>query len=254
MKKIFSFILLATFALSVNAQRYMSVTQKDGSVTEYALSDIDSIHFFVKETIPPTTDPFNGHEYVDLGLTSGTLWATCNVGATNPEDYGDYFAWGETETTTKETYNWATYKYGTYNYDNDFSTLTKYNPTDGKTILEPSDDAATANWGGEWRMPTKAEQDELRTECTWTKTILNGVDGYEVKGTNGNSIFFPAAGYQNGTSLNETGLGGYYWSSSLDESSMNAAYALCFYSPSMYPYAFHRCYGRPVRPVCSPAK
>ena len=123
-----------------------------------------------------------GRSYVDLGLTSGTKWATCNVGATKPEEYGNYYAWGET--ATKETYGWNTYKYGSaYNqltkYCNS-SFLGKDGFTDTKTTLDLSDDAAYVNWGGKWRMPTKAQLDELGEQCycVWTDSYNNS----DVKG------------------------------------------------------------------------
>ena len=173
----------------------------------------------------------NGHEYVDLGLPSGTKWATMNVGADTPEGYGDYFAWGETK--PKAIYNWETYKWceGSYDTQTKYCTSSSYGIVDNKTILELSDDAANANWGGDWRMPTKAEQDELRTECTWNWTTKNGVNGYTVTSkTNGNSIFLPAAGYRFNSDLNDAGYYGFYWSSSLNTSYPSNAYCLCFYS------------------------
>ena len=193
-----------------------------------------------------------GHEYVDLGLPSGLKWATCNVGATTPEEYGDYFAWGEVE--SKETYNWSTYKYGT-----DYDQLTKYcsdsyygkdDFTDNKTVLDPEDDAATANWGGVWRMPTKAEQDELRNNCTWTWTAQNGVNGYEVKGPNGNSIFLPATGYMMVGTLLNAGSNGNYWSSSLYSDNPDYAYSMYFASGSDEVKFLSRYFGMSVRPVC----
>ncbi len=196
----------------------------------------------------------SGHAYVDLGLPSGTLWATCNVGATNPEDYGDYFAWGET--STKSTYNWSTYKYCNGSYDS----LTKYctssssRTVDNKTVLEASDDAARVHWGGVWRMPTKAEQQELLNECTWSWTTLNGVEGYRIKGKNANSIFLPAAGERNDTSLNDAGSYGDYWSSSLHEVYPYRVHFLFFSSTShncTYFSSSYRYFGKSVRPVCS---
>lgn len=181
------------------------------------------------------------HEYVDLGLS--VKWATCNVGATTPEEYGDYFAWGEVE--PKTTYNLDTYKY----YDG--SNFTKYTGSD-KTLLDPEDDAATANWGGAWRMPTKAEQDELRTKCKWDWTTQNGVNGYKVTGPNGNSIFLLAAGCMNRGSLNSAGYG-YYWSSSLSSDGPRHAYGVDFDSDDVYSnvrHDFYRYYGFTVRPVC----
>ena len=140
----------------------------------------------VHDTIVLEAEP----EYVDLGLS--VKWATFNVGATSPEDYGDYFAWGETE--TKETYSWATYKW----CDGTSTNMTKYNTEDRKTILEPADDVAQVHWGGKWRMPTKEEIEELIDNCTWSESIQNGVKGYVVTSKHtGNSIFFPYSGYFN---------------------------------------------------------
>ena len=153
---------------------------------------------------------------VDLGLS--VFWASCNIGATNPEDYGDYYAWGETE--PKEIYNWDSYK-----WINSSSDLTKYNTeifrgsVDNKTVLESSDDVASVKLGGKWRMPTDAEWTELMVKCTWTwVTNYNGsgINGRLVEATNGNSIFLPAAGYRYNANLKYAGSEGDYWSSSLD--------------------------------------
>ena len=194
--------------------------------------------------------PFeNGHEYIDLGLS--VKWATMNVGANSPEEHGDYFAWGETQ--PKATYDWSTYKW----CNGSETTLTKYNTdssygtVDNKTQLDLSDDAARANWGGSWRMPTKAEQDELRNNCTWTWTTENGVNGYKVTSkSNGNSIFLPAAGFRSASSLYEAGSFGYYWSSSLSTVTPNYACVLHFYSDYVRSYNRNRCLGFSVRPVC----
>ena len=191
----------------------------------------------------------NSHEYVDLGLS--VKWATCNVGASKPEEYGDYFAWGETE--PKDYYGWSTYKWcdGTYNI------LTKYNNSssdgtvDNKTQLELSDDAARANWGGNWRMPTDTELTELRENCTWTQTTQEGVNGYKVTSKkNGNTIFLPAAGYRNNSSLNYAGSRGYYRSSSLNTDAPDYAFELIFRSDRVDRGSYSRNYGLPVRPVC----
>ena len=187
-------------------------------------------------------------EAIDLGLS--VKWATCNVGATSPEKYGNYYAWGET--TTKSDYSWDTYKYGTYNYDGDNSKLTKYNTSDGKTTLEAADDAATANWGGGWRMPTDAEWDELINNCTWTWTNKSGVSGYEVKASNGNSIFLPAAGYRYSGYLNYAGDNGRYWSSSLNTYYPSSARSAYFFSDFVYSAGRSRYYGQSVRPVVVP--
>ena len=170
------------------------------------------------------------HEYVDLGLPSGLLWATCNVGANAPEEYGDYFAWGETQ--PKDYYEFSTYRY--CNGGIGWNTLTKYccnsdygyyGFTDTLTVLLPEDDAAAANWGNGWRMPTKAEWQELvdNTTCVWI--CPNGVNGGRLftSVTNGNSLFLPATGYRVGSTLSYAGSQGIYWSSSLDfETPFNA--------------------------------
>ena len=182
------------------------------------------------------------HGYVDLGLPSGLKWATCNVGANAPEDYGYYFAWGEVE--PKITYNWDTYKY----YDD--SNLTKYTSNDSKTVLDPEDDVATVNWGGAWRMPTKAEQDELRNNCTWDWITQNGVNGYKVTGPNGNSIFLPAAGYMGGGTLYSAGSYGRYWSGSLDADCPRYAFVVGFGSDYVDWAGSGRFCGLAVRPVC----
>ena len=185
------------------------------------------------------------HEYVDLGLPSGTLWATCNVGADNPWDYGDYFAWGET--TTKSTYSCSNYKYGNGS-DKDVSK--KYNGNDHKTTLDPSDDAATANWGSDWCMPTQAQFQELTDKCTWTSTSRNGKSGYNVKGPNGKSIFLPAAGSKgsDGTTSN-LGSDGEYWSSSLHALYPYVAREFGFVLDCVGANSSLRYYGNSVRPV-----
>ena len=140
--------------------------------------------------------------YVDLGLPSGTLWAYTNIGANVPEDYGNYYAWGET--AAKETYDWTTYQY----CNGSETTLTKYcfdesygldGYTDSLTTLEATDDAASVNWGGNWRMPTQDEMQELLDNCTQVWTTQNGVNGRLFTGPNGNSIFLPAAGGRDGS-------------------------------------------------------
>ena len=191
-----------------------------------------------------------GHEYVDLGLPSGLLWATCNVGADSPEDYGDYFAWGETE--TKSYYYWSTYKWCNGNHDNltKYCTDSDYGTVDNKTVLDPEDDAAHVNWGGAWRMPTREEMIELWDNCMWTWTTQDGKNGYRVTGPNGSSIFLPAAGYYFDSSLNYAGSGGYYWSSSLNTDLPGSACSLYFGSVFVDVNYGNRGCGRSVRPVC----
>ena len=179
-------------------------------------------------------------EAVDLGLS--VKWATFNVGATSPEDYGDYFAWGETE--PKETYSWATYKWGTS------SNLTKYNTTDGKTTLDLEDDAAKVLWGGYWRMPSKEEVDELTQQCTWIWTTHNNVNGYKVTGPNGNSIFLPAAGYKGAGPTYPAGEDGLYWTSTLEKG--HFSYLIVLHNdapPTEASTKGTRCFGFTIRPV-----
>ncbi len=193
-------------------------------------------------------------EYVDLGLPSGLLWATRNLGATKPWNYGDYYAWGEI--TTKNNYDWETYQH----CNGSSNTLTKYcdHPEygyndfiDDLTVLQRSDDAATAVWGYDWRMPTKAEYQELMNKCTWTWTDSyngTGVAGYIVTG-NSNSIFLPAAGCRGGSRLIGDGFIGYYWSSSLYDREF--VYSLKFASGYRDVLGNYRCDGYSVRAVKS---
>lgn len=178
-------------------------------------------------------------EAVDLGLS--VKWATFNIGADFPEEYGDYFAWGET--ATKSTYtsdNSTTYGLST-------TELQSRGIVGSDGNLTAAYDAAIVNWGGSWRMPTKDEMDELINNCTWTWITLNGVNGYQVSG-NGNFIFLPAAGYRYGASLYYAGSYGYYWSATPYSDSFRACYLL-FDSDYYYWYSYYRYYGLAVRPV-----
>lgn len=218
----------------------------DGSINSYDITEVYNILL----GFGPSVDT---HEYVDLGLPSGTLWATMNIGANAPEEYGDYFAWGET--TPKEIYDWSTYQWctGRWNKMTKYCTVTTHGDngfTDGKTELDPEDDAATANWGSNWCMPTKEQQDELRTKCTWTWTTSNGVNGYLVS-KNGKSIFLPAAGYHFGVQLEpySTGNQGYYWSRTLYPTKSYQADYFWFYSSNVDWYYGDRNTGYTVRAV-----
>ena len=192
-------------------------------------------------------------EAVDLGLPSGLKWASFNLGASKPEEYGDYYAWGETG--PKEDYAWSTYKWcmGAYNTLTKYCTDSSYGYngfTDGKTVLDPEDDAAHVNLVGKWRMPTDDEWTELRENCTWSWTTQNGVNGYLVTGPNGNSIFLAAAGDRSSTNLNDAGSNGYYWSSSLNSGYPYIARYVCFNSDNVSRnYDYYRFYGQSVRPV-----
>ena len=171
-----------------------------------------------------------GHGYVDLGLS--VKWATCNVGATSPEEYGDYFSWGETSPKAEYTEG------NSLTYGKDMSDISGIY------------DAATANWGGTWRMPTFDELNELRKRCTWTWTTQNGVNGYKVIGPSGASIFLPAAGGRSRSSLYDAGSCGFYWSSTPnDNEEDDEAGRLDFVGGNQYVNYYSRCYGRSVRPV-----
>jgi hypothetical protein len=194
-------------------------------------------------------------EAIDLGLS--VKWASFNLGASTPEGYGHYFAWGEVD--MKSGYSWSNYKY----CNGSSSTMTKYcnkssygnnGFTDTKTTLDLKDDAAHVSWGGSWRIPTKAEIDELLNSdnCTWTRTAQNGVNGYlvtsKITGHEGASIFLPAAGCYDGTSFNVCL--GFYWTSSLSTSLPFGAYGFCFGSDYHETSGYDRSWGLPVRPVC----
>lgn len=205
-------------------------------------------------------------EYVDLGLPSGLKWAKCNLGASKPSDYGDYYAWGET--APKKIYNWVTYKWMKAG-QSDEKYITKYTIADGqteaiwydsarefigdnKTVLDAADDAATQQLGSPWRMPTKVDIKELRDNCIWTRIEQDGVSGYQVEGPNGNVIFLPAAGARKGSGLQSAGTYGNYWSSSLDTAYSYLARYLSFDSGAhdwvSYQYRYYGYSVRPVRP------
>ena len=192
----------------------------------------------------------NGHEYVDLGLSSGLKWAICNVGASSPEDYGGYYAWGEIE--EKENYSWNTYKWcnGSYKTMTKYYIDSDYGIVDNKTVLDPDDDVAHVKWGGTWRMPTFEEIEELFNKCTWTWTTQSGVNGHKVTGPNGNSIFLPAAGCRYRTEAHNRGSSGYYWSSSLYGNYSYNAYNFHFSGGYYLCHYGYRYGGRSVRPVC----
>ena len=245
LKSILAALLLLVAGVQTAMAQKMIVTLNDNSKVTYSISQVKEVAFVEAEE----------HEWVDLGLPSGTLWATCNVGANSPEEYGDYFAWGEIE--PKDNYSWSTYKYCKGSND----TMTKYCAqsdygyngfTDGKKELDPEDDAAAVNWGSNWRMPSFSQIIELYnssyTTTTWT--TQNGINGRKItSNSNGNSIFLPAAGYRNDTSLYGAGSYGLYWSRSLNTSRPPGEYYLCFGSGYFDWHFSHRVYGQSVRPV-----
>ena len=215
---------------------------QNGKSVYYSLSAVDSLTF-------DESTFFKEREWVDLGLPSGTLWATCNVGADAPEEYGDYFAWGETK--AKEDYSsWSTY----FDREDGSSTFKIYKD-DGLTELLPEHDAATANWGSEWQMPSLDQIKELyNSEYTTVEwTVQNGVSGRLVKSkSNSNSIFLPAAGLYDVSGLDDTDSRGYYWSRSLYTSDSYYSYYLYVASNKFSWYANPRYFGQSVRPVRVP--
>ena len=210
----------ATLTATPTSEEYVFVRWSDDNtssqrVIKVIANETYTAYFDARPSTGSDTDTEDNHEWVDLGLS--VKWATCNVGATKPEETGNYFAWGETE--AKETYDWSTYKLT----GDGGSTFTKYNTTDGKTTLDLTDDAARVNWGGTWRMPTLDECEELVNNCTWTWT--ENYNNTRVAGRivtsniNGNSIFLPTTGYYHDNNIIGSSKGGDYWSSSLSTSS-----------------------------------
>ena len=210
----------------------------------------------VTVTVKKKEYPYKVPEAVDLGLS--VKWANINLGATSPEDYGYYFAWGEID--PKEEYRWNTYVWG--NDDNELTkyvTNSDYSIVDNKTELEADDDAATVNLGSNWQIPSIKEWEELMLNCTWEwqaagNTTFGGVAGYEVTSnkegyTEDKSIFLPAAGYRSGAYLDRAGSRGYYWSRSLDTKYSDYARYLSYDSGSVYTGSGDRSYGRSVRAV-----
>ena len=215
----------------------------EGDETYLATCDVDNDGYI---TVADITFIYNiilngsvvvEHEYVDLGLPSGTLWATMNVGASTPEECGDYFSWGETTPRGGEEPYWNNYLWSNGSRHNK---LINYCPnsqygyngfSDNLTELEPEDDAATVNWGSDWQTPSKTQMEELRTKCTWTWTTSNGVKGYRVS-KNGKSIFLPVTDFYSTGQIYYTGFLGYYWTRTLHETTSYQAYYLYFYSSS----------------------
>lgn len=231
---------------------YKANVQQDPEHHNFLKGYFKSVHKLnIAESKPKVADDTNKmkDDKVDLGLSSGILWATINIGASSPADAGDYFAWGEKE--TKDNFGWETY--GLCN--GSYSTIFKYTQNDGKKILEPQEDVATSRLGKGWRIPTKEEMEELVNECKWTWERMNGQLGWRVTGKNGNSIFLPAAGA--GSSYRIAGVGelGRYWTSTRDESNYSA-FNLRFKDgrESIVVVDDTRFYGRPVRAVYGEAK
>ena len=232
---------------SMVAQK-VTLYKSNGETIKCSISELDSIVFAPEEPVVGT------HEWVDLGLPSGTLWATCNIGADNPETYGNYFSWGETE--PKSIYDTEHYK-----FNKGSGKMTKYctigsfgsnGMTDDLTELEPEDDAATANWGSEWQMPSKDQMVELIdtffTKTEWT--TLNDFIGKKITSKkNGNWIFLPAAGYCDGSTIYRRDSYGSFWTRSLIEDKPRDAYDCGYNWADVYWGGDRRYLGQNVRPV-----
>ena len=244
--------LSSEYGIAQNGRVTVNWTPANNDILYAKLYDIDG-NVLAWDTVQANNDPQG--DWVDLGLPSGLLWATRNVGASSPEDYGSYFAWAETQ--PKSVYNWSTYQ---YTCNNSYYGMTKYcnrsdygcnGYTDNLTILQPGDDAATVHYGG--RMPTSEEWQELRYNCTSVWTTRNGVNGRLFTGPNGNTLFLPAAGYRSDGDLRDAGNYCIYWANSLDAYAPDSAWGIGFnsYYTSVSSYYNGRDYGRSVRAVRS---
>ena len=247
MKYVFCLLLVVSALLAAPCMLLAVTLRHTGSshVSQPSspVCDDDSVSCAVADTLVPPAQA----EAVDLGLS--VKWANMNVGASTPEGYGDFFAWGET--TPKNTYNLSAYKWskGTKKSLFKYCTDSEYGMVDDKTVLEPSDDAATAQWGSSWRMPTAEEFDELCDSCSWAWTTQNDVNGYLVTGPSGNSIFLPAAGCRYDKGSYYVGTYGYYWTSSVVAAHPNCARYLFFKAEGTDRLIYDRDSGRTVRPV-----
>lgn len=285
MKKIFSFIFTILVTMSANAQLVTNsnydvnadgnVTVKDATAVvsnyvgdksgERQVVDAGELNEVLKsiyaeiKSLKASNERLErelgimtnkGHEYVDLGLS--VKWASVNIGATSPEDCGDYFAWGETEPQSSSSYSWDSYKwYASNDKLAKYCNSSQYGELDNKEVLDLDDDAAHVNWGGSWRMPTEDELNELFTECTWEWTTVNSVNGFKVKSNkNSNSIFIPAAGYYKDGSLDLNQLYGYIWSNSLNRFDPYSAKVIYFSLTYSEVVEQSRSCGYNVRAVC----
>lgn len=222
-------------------------TGKSGYINVPTIQSRNGWQTIEKDPLGLCPDASHPH-LIDMG--TGVKFACCNVGASSPVEYGDYFAWGETK--AKTTYTLSTYKWcnGSKSSMTKYCNNSNYGTVDNKTLLELADDAARANWGGTWRMPTIDELGNLNAQCTWTWKTISNVKGYKVTSANGNVLFFPAAGFRDLTSLKNAGSDGYYWSSSLNTSYAYSASLLYFGSSGHYTVNQDgRYYGQSIRPV-----
>lgn len=259
MKKqiLWSIIPIVYTATSVRAQDIMVIETNDNTIYEYNVKDIGDVLFLSLENIPSDSIAYHNcpdehHPHlIDLGLPSGTKWACCNVGATVPEAYGGYFAWGETE--EKDIYDDVTYLYssgidkdgdGFYDADVSYQII-------GDDIAGTEYDAALANWGGSWRMPSAEQCQELDSKCRSIWTTRNGVNGRLFTGPSGGKIFLPAGGHRSMFLVTFIGSYGYYWTSSFDPEYVSLGLGFFFNSQMLdIDFADKRYRGKSVRAVC----
>ena len=275
MKKLVLLVSAVAFmAMGASALTNMCVEQMDGTIVRYDVESVKQVYYEEVASADTTASDVIGvsvsgkiddYYYVDLGLRSKTMWATCNVGASKPEEYGDYFAWGET--SPKETYRLDNYKFS----EDSCNTFTKYvldsvyGAYDGLTTLDVGDDAAVQNWGRQWRMPTLEQWDELVFGCDWK--WMDDFNGSGVAGqvgtskANGNTIFLPATGGKHDNTSSLVGFFGYYWSSTttldavcymgdgLTTTTLGANYFLLFDGGVTWDWSAERRCGYTVRAV-----
>ncbi len=221
-------VMAAMFVQNISAQN-VRVFLKDGTSQTFASADVDSVVFDADNTFYPTA--------VDLGLS--VKWASCNLGAEQPQEFGNYYSWGETEPKadySKTTYFDLEYKYATENNDTCFAGKAQY-------------DAASAAWGNGWRTPTNLELKELIDKCKWKSIRYKGTNGYKVTGPNGNQIFIPAAGEMTGKSCYSAQTNGYYMSASQSKEYDEPSYQLYFSTSDIEVTLNYKYVGRTVRPV-----
>ncbi len=243
--------VIAAFVFAILVAYVYQLSNQISNSGMRGLSDYDTTTAIVEDNDTydvAVNDTMYSYDYVDLGLS--VKWATCNLGALSPEEYGNYYAWAETEPRYGSSwdYDWDTTPYC---QDSSGDSWSKYTGSDGKTVLDPEDDAATVALGSPWRMPTIDEIAELLDKCKWTEAPMNGVQGYVVEGPNGNAIFLPAAGERDRLEIIGEGTYCNYWSSSLYvyDNNPSGAYILYFPTDDHSYYYNQRCYGQSIRPV-----
>lgn len=227
-------LILTLSSINVQAQGII-VYQKDGTAVKYPYDKLDRIETYITDEAEPTVDYSVA---VDLGLPSGTLWASYNIGATQPEEYGGFYAWGET--IEKEEYNWDNY---------DWQNLTE-------DIIGTSHDVATTKWGGRWHMPSYDQAHELLEYCTWGIETINDVTCASLTGPNGNVVYFPITGYKYTKWWDDEGTVGCYWTGTVQSNNSSGVLAWDYGFENDYgdpwfgmPYFVAGNYGKPVRAV-----